>query len=144
MDQEHQGDNLAAHGGGAIQWTSAMSSFMLNYLSQLVASGTKTSSGFKQVHLNACARALNDCLGVHVTGTQVSNHLRKWKKIYGKIVKLKSLSAANWDEESCTITLEREHYIGHIRVSCHMIVITGLKFLPYALLSLLKLLSYES
>ncbi|KAK8450617.1 hypothetical protein SEVIR_6G059600v4 [Setaria viridis] len=46
---------------------------------------------------------------------QVSNHLRKWKKIYGKIVKLKSLSAANWDEESCTITLEREHYIGHIQ-----------------------------
>nr|TKW06618.1 hypothetical protein SEVIR_7G251700v2 [Setaria viridis] len=84
-------------------------------LSQLVASGTRTSSDFKQVHLNAYGRALNECLGVLITGTQGGNHLRKWKKIYGKIVKLKSLSGANWDKESCTITLESKHYIGHIR-----------------------------
>lgn len=108
---------MAGHGGGAIHWTSAMFSFMLTYLSQLVASGTKTSTGFKQVHLNACAKALNENLGVNVTGNQVSNHLRKWKKIYGKIQKLKNLSAANWDEETCTIKLSREHYIGHIQVS---------------------------
>jgi hypothetical protein len=56
MEGDQQGDNLAAHGGGGmIIWPSAMSSYMLQYLAQLVFSGTKTSTGFKQVHLNACA-----------------------------------------------------------------------------------------
>jgi hypothetical protein len=77
----------------------------------------KTSTGFKQVHLNGCARALMENMGYHVTGTQVGNHLRKWKKIYGKIQKLKNLSGALWDEETCTISLEREYYLAHIRVS---------------------------
>ncbi|PVH32882.1 hypothetical protein PAHAL_9G514100 [Panicum hallii] len=76
----------------------------------------KTSTGFKQVHLNGCARALMENMGYHVTGTQVGNHLRKWKKIYGKIQKLKNLSGALWDEETCTISLEREHYLAHIQI----------------------------
>ncbi|PUZ59278.1 hypothetical protein GQ55_4G028200 [Panicum hallii var. hallii] len=88
---------------------------MLTYLSQFVASGTKTSTGFKQVHLNACAKALNKTMGTHYTGTHVGNHLRKWKMIYAKIEKLKNLSGALWVQETYTISLEKEHYIGHIQ-----------------------------
>ncbi|OEL38366.1 hypothetical protein BAE44_0000613 [Dichanthelium oligosanthes] len=33
---------------------------MLNHLAQMVANGTTTSSGFKKVHLNMCARTLNE------------------------------------------------------------------------------------
>jgi hypothetical protein len=94
MEGEQEGDNLVAHGGGAMVWPSAMSSYMFQHLAQLVSSGTKTFTGFKQVHLNSCARALNDNMVFHVTGIQVSNHPRKWRKAYGKILKLKNLSGA--------------------------------------------------
>ncbi|KAI5001177.1 hypothetical protein ZWY2020_011136 [Hordeum vulgare] len=38
-----------------------------------------------------------------VTGDQVKNHLKKWRKIWGKVVNLKNLSGALWDEDTCTI-----------------------------------------
>jgi hypothetical protein len=47
-------------GGGNTQWTSSQSTFVQNFLANLVANGTKTSTGFKKVHLNGCAKALND------------------------------------------------------------------------------------
>lgn len=120
---------MVANGGGAVQWTTAMSSFILTFLSELVANGTKTSTGFKQVHLNACAKALNETMGTNYTGNQVANHLRKWKRIYGKVEKLKNLSAAQWVEDTCTISLEKDHYAGHVKVSflnydsCYFVVI---------------------
>ncbi|OEL18125.1 hypothetical protein BAE44_0020856, partial [Dichanthelium oligosanthes] len=42
-------------GGGQYQWTAPQSSFMLSFLANLAAYGTKTSSGFKKIYLNACA-----------------------------------------------------------------------------------------
>jgi hypothetical protein len=47
-------------GGGHVVWTASMSSYMLSYLAGLVGTDLRTSSGFNKVHLNACARALND------------------------------------------------------------------------------------
>ncbi|TVT98874.1 hypothetical protein EJB05_55791, partial [Eragrostis curvula] len=114
MDLEQQGDNLAGHAGG-VQWPSAMSSFMLKYLAQLVANGTKTSTGFKQVHYNGCARALKESLNFHVTGIQVANHIRKWKKVYKQIQGLKNISRALWDEDTCTIRLEQQHYLSYVQ-----------------------------
>ncbi|WVZ76056.1 LOW QUALITY PROTEIN: hypothetical protein U9M48_024058, partial [Paspalum notatum var. saurae] len=93
----------------------AMSTFVLKFLADLVASGTKTSTRFKQVHLNSCARALFENLGVQRTGTQIANHLRKWKRIYEKVEKLKNMSAALWDEQNCMISLDPEHYNNHIK-----------------------------
>ncbi|CAN6204577.1 unnamed protein product [Urochloa humidicola] len=116
MDLEQHGDNMAGNGGaGQVHWTNAMSSFVLKFLADLVASGTKTSSGFKQVHLNSCARALYENLGVQRTGQQVGNHLRKWKRIYAKVERLKNLSGAIWDENNCIISLDAEHYNNHIQ-----------------------------
>lgn len=116
MDPEQHGDNMAGKGGaGQVYWSNAMSSFVLKYLADLVASGTKTTSGFKQAHLNSCGRALYEKLGVQRTGGQVGNHLRKWKRIYAKIEKLKNLDGAVWDEHNCVISLDAEHYNNHIK-----------------------------
>jgi hypothetical protein len=43
--------------------------------------------------------------------------LRTWQQNFSKIFKLKNLSAASWDEDSCMITLDPEHYADYIIVS---------------------------
>ncbi|WVZ64692.1 hypothetical protein U9M48_014180 [Paspalum notatum var. saurae] len=111
-----------------------MSGFVLSHLSQLVANGAKTSSGFKQVHLNSCARALYENLGVQRTASQIGNHLRKWKKVYAKIEKLKNMSAAVWDEDTCTIRLAPEHYKEYIKAS--ILFYAFLKFIAYTMVEL--------
>uniref|UniRef100_J3KYY1 WRKY domain-containing protein n=1 Tax=Oryza brachyantha TaxID=4533 RepID=J3KYY1_ORYBR len=74
-------DSSNGKGGSThASWTSTMSSFMLSHLANLVASGIRTSSCFKQVHLNACARALNEMFCTTLTGDQIKNHLKTWQK----------------------------------------------------------------
>jgi hypothetical protein len=46
---------------------------------QLIETGVRTDKGFKEVHLNQVAKYLSEFTGVEVTGTQVYNHLRKWR-----------------------------------------------------------------
>jgi hypothetical protein len=102
---------------GGIHWTNSMSTMHLSFLADLVASGAKTSSGFKTFHYNQCAKFLNDHFKLSLTGDQTSNHLKKWRKIWGRLVQLKNLSGALWDEDTCTIRLSDEHYAGHCNVS---------------------------
>jgi len=73
MEFEATGEQ--AEGGGHVTWPSAMSSFVLTYLANVVASG-KTSSGFKKTHLNSFVKALNDHFKCKWIGEQISNHLR--------------------------------------------------------------------
>jgi hypothetical protein len=47
-------------GGGDSQWTTSKSTFVQTFLANIVVDGSKTSIGFKKVHLNGCAKALND------------------------------------------------------------------------------------
>ena len=54
--------------------------------------------------------------GEEVTPTQVYNHLRKWRHMWGRISKLKDLSGALFDDEAKTIMLDPQHYLGHIKV----------------------------
>ncbi|KAK3146746.1 hypothetical protein QOZ80_3BG0271210 [Eleusine coracana subsp. coracana] len=117
MEDEGAGDHFVEQGEGSghVVWTSAMSTFMLTHLSSLVADGIRTSAGFKKVHLNMCARALNDHFKMKITGEQVKNHLRTWKREYAKINSLKRLSAAGWDEDNSMITLDHEHYAGYVQ-----------------------------
>ncbi|KAG2639012.1 hypothetical protein PVAP13_2NG630600 [Panicum virgatum] len=89
--------------------------YMLEYLASLVVNGTKTSSTFKMVHYNGCAKALQEKFGIVRIGEQVKNHLKTWQKKFRKICDLRGLSAANWDEDTCTITLDDEHYNNHIK-----------------------------
>lgn len=49
-------------------WTSAQTTLMLSNLANVVASGAKTSKGFKKVHFNACARAVNERFNTMRTG----------------------------------------------------------------------------
>jgi hypothetical protein len=62
---------------GTMSWTSAMSSFVLRRMCQLISTGVRTDKGFKKVHLNQVAKALHEFTGNEITGTQVYNHLRK-------------------------------------------------------------------
>jgi hypothetical protein len=55
-------------------------SFVQTYLANLVAEGNKISTGFKKVHLNGCAKALNDRFKINRTGDHISNHLKTLKK----------------------------------------------------------------
>ena len=78
--------------------------------------GVRTDKGFKEVHLNKVAKALQEFCGHEVSDTQVYNHLRKWRQRWVKLSKLRDLSGAQWDEDNCMIVLE-EHYNGHTKVS---------------------------
>ena len=110
-------DNNSGKGGSThASWTSAMSSFMLSHLANVVAGGTRTSSGFKAVHLNACARAVNERFNSTLTGEQIKNHLKTWQRKFTKINRLRKVSAAGWDEKNFIITLDDEHYNGYIEV----------------------------
>jgi hypothetical protein len=109
----------AGHGnaaGARLQWTNVMSGFVLRRFTELVAQGVKTDKGFKDVHLNAVARDLSEFINQEISGTQVYNHLRKWRTRWVKICRLKELSGAGWDEDNFVITLDPEHYNGHVKV----------------------------
>jgi hypothetical protein len=110
-------------------WTNSMSTMMLGFLADLVASGKRTSSGFKQCHHNQCAQVLNEHFKLSLNHDQISNHLKKWRKIWGRLIQLKNLSGALWDEDTCTIRLSEEHYAGHCAVS----------FIYYMLFTTMKL-----
>jgi hypothetical protein len=105
----------------AMRWTSAMSGFALRRMCQLISSGVRTDKGFKEVHLNQVAKYLHEFTGNEVTGTQVYNHLRKWRQRWVRVSKLRELSGANWDADLNMISLEEEHYKGHVKVCgyCH-------------------------
>jgi len=100
----------------AMRWTSVMSGFVLRRMCELISTGVRTDKGFKEVHLNQVAKALHEFTGNEVTGTQVYNHLRKWRQRWIRVTKLRELSGALWDEDICMISLEEEHFKGHIKV----------------------------
>ncbi|CAM0944399.1 unnamed protein product [Alopecurus aequalis] len=97
-----------------MKWLPHQSTFVLKHMASLIRTGVRTDKGFKEVHLNACAKALFEHCGAEVSSTQVYNHLRKWRMRWIQVTKLRDLSGARWDEETCTIILEEVHYCGHI------------------------------
>jgi methionine salvage enolase-phosphatase E1 len=94
-----------------------MSSFALRRFTELVGEGVKTDKGFKDAHLNRVAKDLSEWGNLEVSGSQVYNHLHKWRARWVKICKLKELSGALWDEDLFMITLAPEHYSGHVKVT---------------------------
>ncbi|XP_034604722.1 uncharacterized protein [Setaria viridis] len=109
------GQGNGGQGPARLVWTEVMSAFVLRRFTEMVGEGLKTDKGFKEVHLNSVASDLREFTGLEVSGTQVYNHLRKWRAKWVKISKLKELSGSNWDEENYMITLAPEHYKGHIK-----------------------------
>jgi hypothetical protein len=65
--------------GGTV-WTVSQKAFVQEFLANLVADGSKTSTGFKRVHLSACAKALNNHFKINRTPEQIGNHLKTLKK----------------------------------------------------------------
>ncbi|CAM0958565.1 unnamed protein product [Alopecurus aequalis] len=109
----HGASGSGSKAKAVVHWTNPMSTMMLGFLADIVASGKRTSSGFKQCHHNQCAQVLNDHFKLALNHDQISNHLKKWRKIWGRLIQLKNLSGALWDEDTCTIGLSDEHYAGH-------------------------------
>ncbi|WVZ76907.1 hypothetical protein U9M48_024826 [Paspalum notatum var. saurae] len=99
---------------GTATWGPMQSAFMLSYLANLVASGAKTSSGFKMSHYNVCAKAINEKFNSKYKGEHVKNHLRTWSRKFQRMNKLKNISAAGWDENNFIITLDEEHYNSYV------------------------------
>jgi len=62
------------------------------------------------------AADLSEFLGMEISGTQVYNHLRKWRAKWVKICRLKGLSGSLWDEDNCMISLAPDHYLGYVKV----------------------------
>ena len=92
VEEDEEGNN-----GGPVprfHWDVARSGFILRRFADLVSEGLKTDKGFKEVHCNAVAKDLAEFADVVVSGTQVHNHLRKWRTKWAKICRLKNLSAA--------------------------------------------------
>jgi hypothetical protein len=106
----------AASARPPMRWSSVNSRFILGRICELVGRRARGDKGFKEVHVNQVARALKEFSGEDVTATQVYNHLRKWRQRWGKVFKLKDLSGALWDEDTCFIVLDHEHYLGHIKI----------------------------
>ena len=100
-----------------MKWQSFLSTFVLNKMCKIITSGVRTNKGFKEVHLSLVAKQVFDFCGQKVTSTQVYNHLRKWRARWIQVSKLRDLSGASWDEDTCSILLEAEHYQGHVAVS---------------------------
>jgi hypothetical protein len=92
-----------------------MSTFILRKFADLIGQGVKIDEGFKEVHVNSVAKALTEISGQEVTGTQVYNHLRKWRQKWIRVCRLKDLSDAHWDENTFTIILDDEHLLGHTK-----------------------------
>ena len=99
-----------------MRWTPVMSNYVLRRFCHLISTVVRTDKGFKEVHLNQVARDLKEFSGNDVTGTQVYNHLRKWRQRWIRVTKLRELSGVLWDEDNYMITLEGEHYNGHVKV----------------------------
>ena len=100
-----------------LNWSTLMSARMLERFSMLVADGVRTDKGFKDIHVQGVAKDQQAFINAPVTASQVYNHLRKWSAKWKRLCKLKELSRANWDEDLCMITLDPEHYHGHVKVN---------------------------
>ena len=104
-----------------------MSAHMLAHLCGVAKS--KTCTGFKQSHMNACAKDLNEHFQLILSATQIRYHNRNWRRKFQKILQLKKLSGAGWDEEQHMIVLDQEHYKNHVQVICWLYVAEMSSFL---------------
>ncbi|KAF7052960.1 hypothetical protein CFC21_060978 [Triticum aestivum] len=96
-----------------MNWTPPMSAMMLKGLSEVVARGAKTDKGLKEAEKLKVAKCISAFVGYDVSITQVHNHIRKWRNMWTRIVYLKGLSGALWDDDKKMIVLEEQHYLGH-------------------------------
>ncbi|KAF7099856.1 hypothetical protein CFC21_101442 [Triticum aestivum] len=96
-----------------MNWTPPMSALMLKGLSEVAARGAKTDKGFKEVEKLKVAKRISSFVGYDVSITQVNNHIRKWRNRWTRLVYLKALSGALWDDDKKMVVLEEQHYLGH-------------------------------
>ncbi|XBJ25676.1 hypothetical protein VPH35_003270 [Triticum aestivum] len=99
-----------------MNWTPPMLAMMLKGLSEVAARGAKTDKGFKEAEKLKVAKCISAFVGYDVSITQVHNHIRKWRNRWTRIVYLKGLSGALWDDDKKMVVLEEQHYLGHTQM----------------------------
>lgn len=129
-----------------MHWTPVLSSFMLRRFHDLLLQGVKTDKGLKEVHVRQVAGMLSEFAGVSISVQQIYNHLRKWRQRWVKVVRLRDISGALWNEEHHMIVLDDEHLNGHTKVwhwvvTIHFHLILFLPFLTVLFLLVLLDLS---
>ncbi|VAI78890.1 unnamed protein product [Triticum turgidum subsp. durum] len=82
-------------------------------LAEVASRGAKTDKGFKEVEKLKVAKRISSFVGYDVSITQVHNHIRKWRNRWTRLVYLKALSGALWDDDKKMVVLEEQHYLGH-------------------------------
>jgi hypothetical protein len=97
-------------------WPSAMSTFVLNRVCQLIRRGGSVNAGFKQVDMRAIADDVFNFYGQKVTANQVYNHLRHWRVRWVQVLKLKRLENVRWDEATSAIMMDEVLFSQHIQV----------------------------
>ena len=103
-----------------MNWTPPMSALILKWLSEVAARGAKTDKGFKEVEKLKVAKRISSFVGYDVSITQVHNHIRKWRNRSTRLVYLKALSGALWDDDKKMVVLEEQPYLGHTQVCMYM------------------------
>jgi hypothetical protein len=103
-------------GKSTMKWPPYLSVFVLNRMCEIIKEWHQDREGFKEVHLNDCVKKIFDYYQQEVSSTQVYNHLHKWRARWIHISNLRDLGDAGWDEDTHTIILEDDHYIGHVSV----------------------------
>ncbi|KAK1667181.1 hypothetical protein QYE76_055340 [Lolium multiflorum] len=94
-----------------MKWLPFMSNFVLEKMCGLIQSGVRTDKGFKKVHISYVAKGLFDYYGVSICSTQVYNHLRKWRKRWLTISRLRDLSGSPKDAELPIANYDEMHTI---------------------------------
>ena len=112
----NDGNQAAPQPNGPMHWSPVQSGFVLRRFHDLVGQGVKTEKGFKEVHVRQVALMVSEFARVNVTTQQIYNHLRKWRQRWVKVVRLKDLSGALWDEDHHMIVLDDEHLLGHTKI----------------------------
>jgi hypothetical protein len=57
-------------GKSTIKWPAYLSTFVLNWMCSIIKSGVRIEKGFKEVHLNDCAKKIFEYCQQEVSSTQ--------------------------------------------------------------------------
>ncbi|XBI66086.1 hypothetical protein VPH35_045758 [Triticum aestivum] len=96
-----------------MKWKPFMSTFVLNKMRELISSGLGLQ-GLQGGALEHRCEAGVRVLWAGGVSTQVYNHLRNWRGRWIQVSKLRDISGASWNENTCSIVLEAEHYASHV------------------------------
>jgi hypothetical protein len=93
------------------------SEFILNRVCEEVRSGVDCPRGFKEHHLHCVCNDVLDFIGLEVTISQVHNHLRRWRKRWALVCKVRTVEGVTLCKESTALMIDEDKLKAHLMVS---------------------------